>query len=104
MRDESNLACATGAAPAKQGEPESGASYRPPPRSAALARRRRSEDGQPVVGRIPSGPHRMAEARAHLAREITFHQAKLDRYAALVAAGRNPMGRPPVPMERSTRV
>ncbi|MCG7433407.1 transposase [Kocuria indica] len=72
--------------------------------AAALARRRRSEQGQPVVGRIPNGPHRLAEARAHLAREITSHQAKLDRYAALVAAGRKPMGRPPVPMAESTRV
>jgi len=72
--------------------------------AAALARRRRSEQGQPVVGRIPDGPHRLAEARAHLAREISLHQAKLDRYAALVAAGKKPMGRPPVPMEQSTRI
>src|SRR4051794_34141112 len=72
--------------------------------AAALARRRRSEDGQPVVGRIPGGPHRLAEARAHLAREIAIHQAKLDRYAGLVAAGKKPMGRPPVPIERATRV
>ena len=72
--------------------------------AAALARRRRSEQGLPVVGRIPNGPHRLAEARAHLAREIASHQAKLDRYAALVAAGRKPMGRPPVPMADSTRV
>ncbi|GGM87312.1 hypothetical protein GCM10007977_106580 [Dactylosporangium sucinum] len=71
---------------------------------AALARRRRSEAGGPVVGRIPYGPHRLAEAQAHLAREITAHQAKLDRHAAIVAAGRRPMGRPPVPMEQSTRV
>jgi hypothetical protein len=72
--------------------------------AAAIARRRRSEQGQPVVGRIPDGPHRLPEARAHLAREIAAHQAKLDRYAALIAAGRKPMGRPPVPMEDSTRV
>jgi len=71
---------------------------------AALARRRRSEDGQPVVGRIPNGPHRLAEARAHLAREIAIHQAKLDRYAALVAAGKKPMGHPPLPMADSSRV
>jgi transposase len=70
----------------------------------ALARRRRSEAGGPVVGRIPDGPHRLAEAQAHLAREITTHQAKLDRHAAILAAGRRPMGRPPVPMEQSTRV
>jgi transposase len=72
--------------------------------AAALARRRRAEDGQPVLGRIPSGPHRLAEARAHLAREIAIHQAKLNRYADLVAAGKKPVGRPPVPMEHSTRV
>ena len=70
----------------------------------ALARRQRSEAGQPVVGRIPDGPHRLAEAQAHLAREIADHQAKLDRHAATVAAGRRPMGRPPVPMEQSSRV
>src|SRR3954454_20920691 len=72
--------------------------------AAALERKRRSEEGQPVVGRIPEGPHRLAEARAHLAREITIHQAKLDRYETLVAAGKKPMGRPPVPMEDSTRI
>ena len=71
---------------------------------AALARRRRSEAGEPVVGRIPDGPHRLAEARAHLAREIAVHQAKLGRHAAITAAGKRPMGRPPVPMEDSSRV
>jgi transposase len=71
---------------------------------AALARRRRSEAGGPVVGRIPEGPHRLAEAHAHLAREIAAHQAKLDRHAAILAAGRRPMGRPPVAMEQSTRI
>lgn len=72
--------------------------------AAAQARVRRSEQGQPVVGRIPDGPHRLAEARAHLAREIDVHQGKLDRYASLVAAGKKPMGRPPVPMQDSTRI
>jgi hypothetical protein len=72
--------------------------------AAAIARRRRSEQGRPVVGRIPDGPHRLPEARAHLAREIATHQAKLDRYAALIAAGKKPMGRPPVLMQDSTRV
>ena len=72
--------------------------------AAAMQRRHRSEEGQPVVGRIPDGPRRLAEAQAHLAREIAIHQAKLDRYAALVAAGRKPMGRPPVPLQDSTRV
>lgn len=71
---------------------------------AALARRRRSEAGAPMVGRIPDGPHRLAEAQAHLAREIAAHQAKLDRHAAILAAGRRPMGRPPFPMEQSVRV
>jgi transposase len=71
---------------------------------AAIARLQRSEAGGPVVGRIPDGPHRLAEAEAHLVREIANHQAKLDRHAAILAAGRRPMGRPPVPMEQSTRV
>jgi hypothetical protein len=57
-----------------------------------------------MVGRIPDGPHRLAEAQAHLTREIAIHQAKLDRYAGLLAAGKKPMGRPPVPMQDSTRV
>jgi hypothetical protein len=56
------------------------------------------------VGRIPEGPHRLAEARAHLAREIAAHKAKLDRYARLIAAGEKPMGRPPLPMEQCGRV
>jgi transposase len=72
--------------------------------ASALARRRRSEQGQPVVGRIPNGPHRLGEARAHLARETAIHQAKLDRYAALLEAGKKPMGRPPVPLQDSSRV
>jgi transposase len=71
---------------------------------AALARRRRSEAGLPMVGRIPEGPHRLAKAEAHLAREIAMHQSKLDRYARLIAAGKKPMGRPPVSMHDSTRV
>ena len=71
--------------------------------AAAKARRDKSEAGQSVRGRIPAGPHRLAEAEAHLAREIALHQAKLDRRAALIATGRKPMGQPPVPMERSSR-
>ncbi len=71
---------------------------------AALSRLRRSEAGHPVVGRIPDGPLRLTEAQAHLAREIAGHQAKLDRYATIIAAGGRPMGRPPVPMQDSTRV
>ncbi len=71
---------------------------------AALTRRRRSEQGLPVRGRIPDGPHRLAEARAHLAREVAEHQSKLDRYAAITAGGGKPMGRPPVPMDDSSRV
>jgi len=72
--------------------------------AAAKTRRDRSEAGQPVRGRIPAGPHRLAEAQAHLAREIAMHQAKLDRRAALIGAGKKPMGQPPVPMERSSRI
>jgi transposase len=70
----------------------------------ALARRRRSEAGEQVRGRIPTGPHHLAEAQAHLAREIGIHQAKLERYAGLLAVGKKPMGRPPVPIEASSRV
>ena len=66
--------------------------------AGALGRLERSRQGQPVAGRIPDGPHRLPEARAHLAREIAIHQAKLERYRALIAAGKKPMGRPPVPM------
>lgn len=72
--------------------------------AAALQRKQRSEEGQPMVGRIPDGPHRLAEAQAHLAREIAIHRAKLDRYEALIAAGKKPMGRPPVSMQDSTRI
>jgi len=71
---------------------------------AALERRRRSEAGEPVRGRIPEGPHRLGEAKAHLAREVAEHQAKLDRRAAAIAEGRVLPGRPPVPMEDSARV
>jgi transposase len=70
----------------------------------ALERRLRSEAGEPVRGRIPRGPHHLAEAQAHLAREIGIHQALLDRYAGLLAAGRKPVGRAPVPMGASVRV
>lgn len=63
--------------------------------TAAQARLVKSEAGEPMVGRIPDGPHRLAEARAHLAREITAHQARLDRRAAIMAAGKKPLGAPP---------
>lgn len=72
--------------------------------AGALARIERSQQGNPVRGRIPDGPLRLAEARAHLAREIAIHQAKLERYASLVAAGEKPMGRPPVSMDEAGRV
>jgi transposase len=71
---------------------------------AAAERVQRSRQGEPVRGRIPDGPHRLVEARAHLAREIAIHQAKLDRYASLTAARKKPMGRPPVPMDEATRI
>lgn len=64
----------------------------------------RSRRGEPVRGRIPKGEHHLAEARAHLDREIAAHQDKLDRHAKLIAAGKKPMGRPPVPIDESTRV
>jgi transposase len=69
-------------------------------RATAVQRLQRAQAGQSVVGRIPRGPHRLAEAQAHLAREIARQQAKLDRRAALIVAGRRPMGRPPVPVEQ----
>ena len=72
--------------------------------AAAAARVERSRQGKPVRGRIPNGPNRLVEARAHLAREIAIHQAKLDRYASLTAAGKKPMGWPPVPMDAATRI
>jgi hypothetical protein len=33
-----------------------------------------------------------------------MHQAKLDRYARLLAERRKPMGRPPLPMEQCGRI
>jgi hypothetical protein len=56
------------------------------------------------VGRIPRGPHRLAEAQAHLDREVARQQAELDRRAAVIAAGRRPVGRPPVPVEQHPHV
>jgi transposase len=73
-------------------------------RASAAQRLQRAQAGQPVLGRIPRGPHRLAEAQAHLAREIARQQAKLDRRAALIAAGRRPMGRAPVPVEQHRNV
>jgi len=72
--------------------------------AAAQARVAKSEAGEPMVGRIPDGPHRVGEARAHLAREIASHQARLDRRAAVLAAGKKPMGAPPVSMEQHSRI
>jgi Transposase DDE domain len=66
---------------------------------SAADRMRRAQAGESVVGRIPRGPHRLAEARAHLAREIARQQTKLDRRAAVIAAGKRPMGHPPVPVD-----
>ena len=45
------------------------------------------------------GPHRLAEALAHLDREVARQQAKLEHRAAIIAAGKKPMGAPPVPVE-----
>lgn len=72
--------------------------------ASAAARLERARAGESVVGRIPRGPHRLAEARAHLAREVARQQAKLDRRAAVIAAGRRPVGRPPVPVEQHPHV
>ncbi len=72
--------------------------------AAAQARVAKSQAGQPMVGRIPDGPHRLAEAQAHLAREIAAHQGRLDRRAAILAAGNKPMGAPPVSMEQHSRI
>ncbi|GIJ08182.1 hypothetical protein Van01_13960 [Micromonospora andamanensis] len=71
---------------------------------AAQARLEASRAGRPVRGRIPDGPLRLAEARAHLERELRDHQAKLARRAALIAAGKKPMGAPPVPTEEHSRI
>jgi hypothetical protein len=72
--------------------------------AAARQRLARSEAGLPVVGCIPKGPHHLAEARAHLARELRDHQAKLDRRAAIIASGKKPVGAPPVPTEQHSRI
>ena len=66
-------------------------------RVSAARRLERAQAGESVVGRIPRGPHRLAEAHAHLAREVARQQAKLDRRAALIAAGTTTDGAPPVP-------
>ncbi len=73
-------------------------------KTAARARLEASRAGAPVRGRIPDGPLRLAEARAHLERELRDHQAKLDRRAALIAAGKKPMGAPPVATEEHSRI
>jgi transposase len=72
--------------------------------ASAAQRLQRAQAGESVVGRIPRGPHRLAEAQAHLAREIARQQAKHDRRAALIAAGRRPTGRPPVPVDQHPHV
>ena len=72
--------------------------------ASAKARRERAEAGESVIGRIPAGPHRLAEARAHLAREIARQQAILDRRAAIITSGKKPMGAPPLPVERHSHV
>jgi transposase len=72
--------------------------------AAARARLARSQAGLPVVGCIPKGPHHLAEAKAHLTRELRDHQAKLDRRATIIASGKKPMGAPPVPTEQHSRI
>ncbi len=72
--------------------------------SSTAQRLERAEAGESVIGRIPRGPHRLAEAQAHLARAVARQQAKLDRRAAKVAAGHRPTGRPPVPVDQHPHV
>jgi hypothetical protein len=72
--------------------------------AAAQQRLARSQAGRPVVGRIPKGPHHLAEARAHLAREISNYQARAERRAAIIASGKKPMGAPPVPTDQHSRI
>jgi transposase len=72
--------------------------------AAARQRRERAEAGESVIGRIPAGPHRLAEALAHLDREVARQQAKLEHRAAIIAAGKKPMGAPPVPVEEHSSV
>jgi transposase len=70
----------------------------------ARRRRERAEAGEPVIGRIPAGPHRLAEAQAHLEREIARQQAKLARRAAIIAAGKKPIGAAPVAVDEHSSV
>ncbi|MDV6278344.1 hypothetical protein R3Q06_33440 [Rhodococcus erythropolis] len=72
--------------------------------AAARARLAKSRASEYVVGRIPDGPHRLAEEHAHMEREIATQQSKLERRAALIAAGKKPMGAPPVPLEQHSRI
>jgi transposase len=72
--------------------------------TVARTRVEASQAGQPVRGRIPEGPLRLAEARAHLERELRDHQAKLDRRAGILAAGKKPMGSRPVATEEHSRI
>jgi transposase len=61
--------------------------------------------GQLPRGRLLLGPHRLAEAQAHLDTAIAAQQAKLDRWDARVAAtGKRPRGPRPLPPERSRDV
>lgn len=69
--------------------------------AAARLRRARAQAGESVIGRIPAGPHRLAEAQAHVEREVTRQQAKLDRRAAIIAAGKKPMGARPSPSKNT---
>lgn len=73
-------------------------------RASTAQRLERAEAGESVIGRIPRGPHRLAEAQAHLDRAVARQQAKLDRRAAKIAAGHRPTGRPPVPVDQHPHV
>ena len=64
--------------------------------AGAAARLERAQAGESVIGRIRAGRIGWPRPGA-LGRAIARQQAKLDRRAAVIAAGRRPMGRPPVP-------
>jgi transposase len=60
--------------------------------------------GQEVLGRIPRGADRVAEAQLRLDQAIAAQQAKIDRRAARIAAGERPGGVVPVPPHQLRRV
>ena len=49
---------------------------RPGQGCGSASAKERAEAGESVIGRIPAGPHRLAEALAHLDREVARQQAR----------------------------